>query len=120
MELTGQDRRALRSEAGRREARKTLATVRLPVDASRDPGYVTAAKEIGERLRREEIVRVKTAEKKKKNAKAVGEGLAEAIGAELAQVLGHTVLLYKKAEDDGADLKEGLHCILKPVKETAV
>jgi RNA-binding protein YhbY len=117
MALSGQERRMLRSEAGRREARKELAVVRLPEDPARDPGYAAAAREIAERLRREEIVRVKTAAKKKKDAKVVGQDLAQAVGGEVAQVIGHTILLYKPANGRINDLKQGFRCILVSTKD---
>lgn len=116
--LTGRDRRTLRSEAGRREAAGKLAYVRMP--RAEDP--VTAespvVREVSDRLAREEIVRVKTAEKKKKLAAAVGEFLAEACEGEVAQVIGHTVLIYREAQKD-ATLSEGLARIKLEPGETA-
>jgi RNA-binding protein YhbY len=107
--LSGRDRRTLRSEAGRREAAGTLAYVRMPLlaDNERMTADSGVVREVCERLRREEIVRVKTADKKKRLAAASGAALAQACGAHVAQVIGHTVLIYRPA-DDGAELAPGL------------
>jgi RNA-binding protein YhbY len=105
--LTGGDRRALRSEAGRREAAGTLAYVRMPRTDEPLTSECPVVREVRNRLRREEIVRVKTAEKKKKLAAAVGDALAAACDAEIAQVIGHTVLIYRPAPS-GATLAEGV------------
>lgn len=41
---------------------------------------------------------------KKKEAKAVGEAMAEAVSAELVQVIGHTYLLFKPGNPPRIDM----------------
>lgn len=105
--LTGGQRRTLRSEAGRREASGNLAYFRLPEYPEGDPSHERARHLLCQKLTTEELVRVQTGQKKKKLAKEIGGLLAEDLDAEVCQVIGHTVLLYKPAEKD-SQLRPGL------------
>lgn len=99
MALTGGERRQLRAEAGRRQAAGALVSVALG-----RRGGAGALGEIESVLRAHELVRVRTGARKKADARVVGDGVAREIGAEVAQVLGHTVLLYRRrTSEDTAD-----------------
>jgi hypothetical protein len=116
MELSGQDRRALRSEAGRREAAGLLSYLQVPEDPARDPGYKTAALELQRVLATDELVRVRTGQKKKKLAKEVGESIAQMVGGLVCQTIGHTVLVYKNAPST-QKLRSGLGRIRLPSRQ---
>ncbi len=98
--LTGAQRRALRSEAGRRASTGTLRTVTLGAN----PSTETAARAVDDALKRDELVRVRTSVRKRKEAAAIGAEIASATDAHVAQVLGHTVLIYR-ANEKGSSLK---------------
>lgn len=92
--LTSTQTRFLRSEAGRRAAAGTLATVSASPTPSPAAAAATAAA-IEAALAEHELVRVRAAVRKRREAGALGKALAEATGAQVAQVLGHTALLYR-------------------------
>ncbi|TFJ88319.1 hypothetical protein NSK_000668 [Nannochloropsis salina CCMP1776] len=61
--------------------------------------------EVESALRAHELVNVRVLfAQKKKEAKAVGLRMAEAVKAELVQVIGHTYLLYRPADPPKIDL----------------
>ena len=86
--LTGTQRRALRSHAGRLAMEKTLKYVNV-ADAER------SREEVDVQLTSCELVRCKFAVDKKAEAKVVAAELATLTGAAVAEVLGHTALLYR-------------------------
>lgn len=116
-DLTGRQRRVLRSAAGRLQTAGSLRIVELDSEQSNSnerEAWERAAAQVGALLEKFVLVRVKFKVKKKAIAKARGEYLAERTGAKVAQVIGHTVLLFKGCElgklgDDG----EGLTAMLK-------
>jgi RNA-binding protein YhbY len=112
-DLSGQDRRALRSEAGKREAAGMLSYLQLPTHVTRDPGYKAAASELHRILGTDELVRVRTGQKKKKFAREVGDSLAAMVGGAVCQTIGHTVLVYKEAPSN-RKLRTGLSRIKLP------
>jgi RNA-binding protein len=87
-ELTGKHRRALRSHAGRLAAAKELRYVNVAVSER-------SANEVDALLDTVELVRCKFAVDKKAEAKVMASELAELTGAAVAEVLGHTALLYR-------------------------
>ena len=90
-QLTGGQRRQLRSLAGRQAAAKTLRYVSVASCArSRD--------EVDVQLASCELVRCKFIVTKKSEAKEMAAELAELTGAAVAEVLGHTALLYRPSE----------------------
>ena len=106
--MTGVMRRGLRKLAGQRKAENDLqqvawsgrvkATTEDQVDALElcSPEWM---EHLDDLLWREELVnlRLNKAVKKKKLAKQLGYRLASTLGAHVAQVVGHTVLLYRPA-----------------------
>lgn len=87
-ELTGGQRRALRSHAGRQAAAKTLHYVNVADnERSRD--------EVQQQLEKFELVRCKFGVTKKAEAKLMASELALMVGAAVAEVMGHTALLYR-------------------------
>ena len=106
--VTGAMRRGLRKLAGRRKADQDLAQVawgaRHPKATSEEavdglelpPEWM---EHLDGRLWQEELVniRLNKAVSKKKLARRLGDRLAAALGAHVAQVVGHTVLLYRPA-----------------------
>ena len=89
--LTGVQRRELRSHAGRLAAAKTLHYVQVADNAR-------SLKEVDSALTKRELVRCKFAVTKKAEAKVMAEELAQLTGAAVAEVLGHTALLYRPGE----------------------
>ena len=87
--LTGAQRRFLRTHAGRLAAAKELNYVHVgDVERSR--------KEVDVQLAKVELVRCKmTSVMKKADAKVMAAELAERTGAAVAEVIGHTALLYR-------------------------
>lgn len=69
-------------------------------------GEITEAliKETGEAIACHELVKVKILESCALDRFEVAEGLASACDAEIAQVLGRTLLLYKKAREPKIEL----------------
>ena len=86
--LTGSQKRALRAHAGRLAAAKALRYVNV-AEVTR------SCTEVDEQLECVELVRCKFAVAKKKEAKEMADELALATGAAVAEVLGHTALLYR-------------------------
>lgn len=87
--LTGAQRRRLRAHAGRQAADKTLRYV-IVADVQR------SADEVRQQLATSEIVRCKfSLAEKKVEAKAMAGELAALTGATVAEVIGHTALLYR-------------------------
>jgi pyrimidine deaminase RibD-like protein/RNA-binding protein YhbY len=107
--MTGAKRRALRSLAGRKKTDQTLAQINWSgssvekfVDDLEDavselplqPSWMEHADGM---LWDHELIllRLNTAVAKKKGAKILGERIAEQLNAHVAQVVGHTALLYR-------------------------
>jgi RNA-binding protein YhbY len=92
LSLTGTQRRQLRAIAGRREAAKTLQRMKV-VEPAR------SAAEVDTVLRASELVRCKFPVLHKRDVPPLAEELAGLVDppAEVAQVLGHTALLYRPA-----------------------
>ena len=90
-ELSGGQRRALRAHAGRLAAAKTLQYVQV---GSIERSLVG----VNEQLDRGELVRCKFAVTKKSEAKEMAAELAGLTGAAVAEVLGHTALLYRPSK----------------------
>ena len=90
--LTGKQRRQLRALAGRREAAKTLRRMQVS-----EP--TRSAAEVDTALRDVELVRCKFPVLHKRDVQPLAEELAGLVDppAEVAQVLGHTALLYRPA-----------------------
>lgn len=119
--VNGAMRRALRSLAGRRKTENTLAVRPWPcagpsvtkegdlmsaVDAlPLDPSWVEA---VDACLWNEELVllRLNNAVGKKKGAKRLGERIAQELDAHVAQIVGHTVLLYRPGVPSVLDLSK--------------
>lgn len=119
--INGAQRRALRALGGRKKADNTLsvfpwkgpsignefdgeiddAVNQLPIAAS----WLEQADDL---LWKHELVllRLNTAVAKKKGAKLLGERIASQLDAHLAQVVGHTALLYRPAIPPVLDIEE--------------
>ncbi len=108
--MNGKKRRRLRSIAGRKKTDNTIQTILWPKDESISSGdkkesnfsgHVTLEdhflESIDQSLWDHEIVliRLNSILRKKKEAKIIGQRIAEILNAHLAQVIGHTVLLYR-------------------------
>ena len=91
MALTGKQRRALRAMGHH------LEPVVQVGHAGITPGVVAALEQA---LWDHELVKVKLGSEAPGDRKAVASELAQATGAELAQVLGRTLLLYKANPDE--------------------
>ena len=86
--LTGSQKRTLRSHAGRLAASKSLTYLNVAdVESSRAEADV--------QLAAKELIRCKFAVEKKAEAKVMAGELASLTGATVAEVLGHTALLYR-------------------------
>jgi diaminohydroxyphosphoribosylaminopyrimidine deaminase/5-amino-6-(5-phosphoribosylamino)uracil reductase len=106
--VTGAMRRGLRKLASQKKASQELAQVSWNARGSKitteeqvesldlPPGWM---EHLDDLLWREELVniRLNKAVSKKKLAKVLGQRVAAELGAHVAQVLGHTVLLYRPA-----------------------
>ena len=92
LSLTGTQRRQLRAIAGRREAAKTLHRMNVAEPAR-------SAAELDTVLRAAELVRCKFPVQHKRDVSPLAEELAALVDppAEVAQVIGHTALLYRPA-----------------------
>lgn len=103
--LNGAQRRLLRSEAGRRQSTGVLAMLELsvPVESEGEEEWARLhADEMSKLLETEELVRVRLrGAQKRRRAAALGAILAEAAGGQIAQSLGHTVLVYRARETNG-------------------
>ena len=86
--LTGVQKRVLRTHAGRLAASKSLKYVTV-ADAA------ASTVEVDRQLTAHELVRCKFRVEKKKEAKLLADDLAGRTGATVAEVLGHTALLYR-------------------------
>ena len=108
--INGKKRRAIRSIAGRQKSEGTVQEVEWPRDhaiskedkvdqifAERvDMGHRFLERVDGALWDHEIVLlRLKNVVQKKKGAKIVGERVAKALDAHLAQVVGHTALLYR-------------------------
>lgn len=89
--LTGGQRRFLRAHAGRLDSAKQLKrAIVCDVPSSRD--------EVSTMLAAHELIRCQfPTAKKKARAKELAEEISVLVGAEVAQVLGHTALLYRQS-----------------------
>lgn len=119
--INGAKRRALRALGGRQKTDKTLAVhiwqgpgiaedggdaiehavKELPMDAS-------WLEQVDTSLWKHELLllRLNNAVSKKKGAKILGERIAEILDAHIAQVMGHTVLLYRPSIPPVLDLEK--------------
>jgi len=122
--ITGKNRRALRTIAGRQKTDGTMQQLDWPKDKSSIPSKKTSEEEIDfaegvpldprflERIDQSlwdhEIVllRLNKAVKKKKGAKILGGRIADALDAHVAQVIGHTALLYRPGFPPVMDMEE--------------
>lgn len=119
--ITGKKRRALRSIAGRQKSAGAIQQIGWPKDdatTEEDDTSGAVAEQIPlghrflERVDRSlwdhEIVllRLNNAVQKKKGAKVLGGRIAETLNAHVAQVIGHTALLYRPAFPPILDLDE--------------
>ena len=104
-QINGSIRRGLRRLAGQRKAEQSLQQVALNTKqtASTEEGVDALVlppewmEHLDDLLWREELVniRLNKAVQKKKLAKQLGNRIASDLGAHVAQVVGHTVLLYR-------------------------
>ena len=86
--LSGTQRRALRAHAGRLAQAKMLNYVSVAV-------VERSQKEVDVQLTAVELVRCKFAVTKKAEAKEMAAELGKITGAAVAEVIGHTALLYR-------------------------
>ena len=89
--LSGKQKSVLRSHAGRLAASKSLHYVTVA-----DPA--ASASEADRQLAAVELVRCKFQVAKKAEAKLLAQQLADTCDAAVAEVLGHTALLYRPSE----------------------
>ena len=89
--LSGKQKSVLRSHAGRLAASKSLHYVTVAAPAA-------SAAEVDRQLAAAELVRCKFQVAKKAEAKVLAQELAEMCDAAVAEVLGHTALLYRPSE----------------------
>jgi RNA-binding protein YhbY len=89
--LSGKQKSVLRSHAGRLAASKSLHYVTVAEPAA-------SAAEVDRQLAAAELVRCKFQVAKKAEAKVLAQELAEMCDAAVAEVLGHTALLYRPSE----------------------
>lgn len=92
--MRGRDRAALRAEAN-----GLAATVHIG-HAGLVPGAVSS---LGDALRTKELVKVQLSKQLDRDAKELARELAQAVGAEVVQVIGRTVTVYRY----NAELHEG-------------
>ena len=88
----------------RRKTEKKLVAASVPKVNQLSDAFVLNCDEI---LSARELLLLRTGTSKKKEAEAVGHLLADKLKAEVAQVLGHTVLLYREANPP----KEATRCL---------
>lgn len=119
--LNGSKRRALRGLAGRQKANKSLTEVALSsrsgvsindeesleaavTNFPLDPSWMEAT---DDQLWKHELLllRLNNSVKKKKEAKLLGQRIAENLGAHVVQVVGHTALLYRPSIPPRLDLE---------------
>ena len=95
----GQRRRMLRSIAARPGQNIPTLTLGAGAEAGicEDTGFISNLSEV---LSARELVKIKTACKKKAEAKILSQSLAELTTSEVAQVIGHTILLYKNSNGE--------------------
>ncbi|KAL9189474.1 hypothetical protein ACHAXT_009149 [Thalassiosira profunda] len=119
--INGKKRRALRSIAGRQKSDGTIQQIEWPKDASialDDKKSSEFAEQVPldhrflERIdnslwdRELVLLRLNNVVQKKKGAKIIGERIADILNARVAQVIGHTALLYRPALPPILDLDE--------------
>jgi len=119
--INGKKRRALRSIAGRQKSTGTIQQIGWPKDGSiteedkkssefaeRVPIGSRLLESIDQALWDHEILllRLNNAVHKKKGAKIIGGRIAEVLNAHVAQVIGHTALLYRPTVPPVLDLDE--------------
>jgi len=90
-ELTGVQRRQLRAEANRRAADKSLRYVSVA-------SVQRSAEDVQRQLAEAELVQCDFAVEKKNEAKALAGELAALTGSAVAEVFGHSALLYRPSE----------------------
>ncbi|KAL7447569.1 hypothetical protein ACHAXS_014475 [Conticribra weissflogii] len=118
--ITGAKRRALRQITGRKKTEGTMPEVEWPrgkqfhdIDYDADhlkniPIPTHFLETVDNTLWDQELVllRLNNVVKKKKGAKILGERVAEVMNGHVAQVLGHTVLIYRPGSPAVLDLDE--------------
>ncbi|KAJ8907631.1 hypothetical protein NDN08_007741 [Rhodosorus marinus] len=95
MTLTSKERAELRSIAGRKEMVKELITMFINEDGPPEDFSMRLDKELASH----EIVKLKMKVKKKKEAKTIAEVLVGGVNAEIVQVTGHTVVVYRERKN---------------------
>jgi RNA-binding protein YhbY len=98
--LKGFQRRALRAISNRLKQQQGI--VILQCDEVPSDNFMNNLNDV---MRSRELVQLRMDVEKKKEAKVLGEKLAQETSSELVQVLGHTVLLFKSCGPDGAVTK---------------
>lgn len=95
--LRGFERRALRAIAARlkRDDKLQMLSCKFRAESDFTDSYLNNLSDI---LKANELVQVKCLVDKKKEAKVLGSLLCKKLDAELAQTVGHSVLLYKRAD----------------------
>ena len=89
--LTGKQKRYLRS----------LAHHLDPIFQVGKGGYNDhLVRHIEEAIEKRELLKISVLNNSDEDPKALGAGLAEAAGAELVQVIGKTIVLYKESRDN--------------------
>lgn len=97
--LTGKRKRELRAKANNLKSEGKMPEVNMP--SSLSPSFLAA---LDQMLWENNLVLVRNAGEKKKDAKEAGERIKDVLDdVEVAQVVGHTVLLYRlgEGEDNG-------------------
>eukprot|EP00638_Chattonella_subsalsa_P010402 CAMPEP_0117756856 /NCGR_PEP_ID=MMETSP0947-20121206/14352_1 /TAXON_ID=44440 /ORGANISM="Chattonella subsalsa, Strain CCMP2191" /LENGTH=123 /DNA_ID=CAMNT_0005576573 /DNA_START=419 /DNA_END=790 /DNA_ORIENTATION=+ len=102
--LTGKEKRALRSFAGQQKSKGKMFTINYAGGADEEIAE-NFVRELETGLEAHELINIKMLYlKKKKLAKEVGEAMAQATQSKLVQVIGHSVLLYKPSKRQKIDL----------------
>eukprot|EP00640_Fibrocapsa_japonica_P006548 CAMPEP_0113943364 /NCGR_PEP_ID=MMETSP1339-20121228/23208_1 /TAXON_ID=94617 /ORGANISM="Fibrocapsa japonica" /LENGTH=174 /DNA_ID=CAMNT_0000948213 /DNA_START=29 /DNA_END=553 /DNA_ORIENTATION=+ /assembly_acc=CAM_ASM_000762 len=103
VQLSGKEKKALRSLAGQKRQKGDMHYLTLGHDEPTN-GFLKALDDI---LSAHELVSVRMANvDKKAQAKEIGETLAEKTSSGLAQVIGHSALLYRPSKKPSIDLQK--------------
>lgn len=123
--INGKKRRVLRSIAGRQKTEGTMQQLDWPKDISSSNNVNNGAEDVDDIAKHVQIshryleridaalwdheialLRLNKVVKKKKGAKILGERIADELNAHVAQVIGHTALLYRSGFPPVLDLDE--------------
>ena len=88
--LTGKQKRFLRSKA---------MTMDALYQIGKDGIGENFFKQIDDALEARELIKIKILKNSSEEVHDAGETLAEELGAELAQTIGHTIVLYRKSKN---------------------